>query len=249
MRKNKTAIQLWIVPMAVLLFAGWFGSLIAQEEASAKSDELPEFNRAVLALIEEYPTDGTHGYWWPRAGESNYDGGTTDLFLDGKKVMSGEEQGRTFCCGLTLEVFLRAYKEWLDKNPKLETAPLTSENWNQFQRLWYVLEMNGPGPSAALAEYGMGREIDAAEVLPGDFVQIWRTKNENGKMTGHSVVFLNWIRNDGGHIVGFRYWSTQPGTDGIHDRIEYYGPLGGMSTQYTTFGRVELPASRMAEKK
>ena len=32
---------------------------------------------------------------------------------------------------------------------------------------------------------------------------------------GHSVVFLGWDRDPAGASTGIRYWSSQPGTDGI----------------------------------
>ena len=58
-------------------------------------------------------------------------------------------------------------------------------------------------------------------------------------MTGHSVIFLDWTRDDSGGITGMRYWSTQPGTNGISERVEQYGPDGGISKEYTYFCRVE----------
>ena len=71
--------------------------------------DLPEFNRLVLEVAAEYPTDGTHGYYWPKAGDEDfvrYDGCTRDMFYLGKIAMRGEPQSRSFCCGFTLEVFL-----------------------------------------------------------------------------------------------------------------------------------------------
>jgi len=208
------------------------------------TNELPAFNKRILELAAEYPADGTHGYWWPRGGGGGYDGASADVILMGQRVMRGEEQRRTFCCGLTLEVFARAYDEWLAKQPEDFEPPVTPGNWRDFQRVWFVLELNGPGPSAALEKYNIGREIPAHEAVAGDFAQIWRTPREGRSPSGHSVVFLDWVRNDSNRIIGMRYWSTQTSTDGIAENIEYYGPNGGMSTEYTTFGRVELPEAK-----
>jgi hypothetical protein len=206
--------------------------------------EATSFNQRVLTVLAAYPTDGTHGYWWPRSGESSYDGVSADVTLMGKTVMRGEEQRRTFCCGLTLEVFAKAYDAWLQEQPEGLVAPVTPENWKDFQRVWFVLAANGPGPSAAIEKYNIGREIPAHEAQPGDFVQIWRTPKEGRAPSGHSVIFLDWVRNEAGAIVGIRYWSTQTSTQGINENIEYYGPNGGMSTEYTTFGRVELETAK-----
>ncbi len=199
---------------------------------------LPEFNRLVLDVAAVYPTDGTHDYWWPRGGESSYDGCTEDLQLLGERVMEGEPQRRTFCCGLTIEVFLKAYNQWIEMHG-VANPSLTPENWPRFQRVWFVLETNGPGPSAALEEFGLGRTIERDEVLPGDFVQIWRRTG-----SGHSVVFLDWVRDDAGAVTGFRYWSAQPSTDGSGGRVEYFGAPDadeGVADEHTYWGRVELP--------
>lgn len=225
-----------------LLAAGMVTVLCAAQkptEETAKNDSLPAFNKIVLQMIKQYPTDGTHGYWWPRGKKGHYSGSSQDLFFQGEKVMTGDPKGRTFCCGLTLEVFLRSYEKWLGARGGEKDAAFTANEWSKFQKLWFVEKLDGPGPSAALEAFHLGKEIPPSEALPGDFVQIWRTKNKRGHVSGHSVIFLNWVKSDNGHVIGFRYWSTQTSTKGIHENTEYYGPLGGLSTEYTYFGRVE----------
>ncbi len=229
-----------------LLFAGLVAPAAVAAAEEAASRKLPEFNRLVLEEIEQYPTDGTHDYWWPRSGEFDYDGVTQDLFLDGVKVLSGEPEQRTFCCGLTLEVFLNAYKEYLEKHGDGLGKRLSAEEWGEFQGLWFVKEINGPGPSAALEEFGLGREISREEVLPGDFVQIWRRWDQEKKShgSGHSVIFLEWVRDESGEISGMKYFSTQPSTDGIRENIEYFGgpdETSGIAEEFTYYGRVDIP--------
>lgn len=227
------SLRLWLVLWTLMCAAA-----LAQNAPASASPELPEFNRIVLQVISEYPTDGTHGYWWPRDGEGSYDGVTHDLYFRGEKVMEGEPQGRTFCCGLTLEVFLEAYKRWLAQHGGEETATLRPEDWPEFQRLWFVVETNGPGPSAALEQFGLGRTIRQEEALPGDFVQIWRRQG-----SGHSVIFLDWVRDEAENIVGFHYWSTQPSTNGIHEATEHFASPEadeGVAAEHTHWGRVEL---------
>jgi hypothetical protein len=232
-----TPLRLPLLPLLLALLVLPLSTLRAEGDGAA----LPEFNRVVLDIIATYPTDGTHDYWWPRGGEGGaYDGCSADMVLLGEKVMDGEPQKRTFCCGLTLEVFLHAYNKWLDSHPGVD-PPVKPGDWAEFQRLWYVVDLNGPGPSAALEKFSIGEEIAAADLLPGDFIQIWRTKNAKGNVSGHSVVFLDWVRNDAGKPIGFRYWSTQPSTSGISETVEYFGPLGGMSTENTHYGRVRMP--------
>lgn len=234
---------LGIVLMSVLLFSC---SANRYELATERVKDLPEFNRIVLETMKKYPTDGTHGYWWPRGGEGSYDGCTRDLYLDGKRVMKGEPKHRSYCCGMTLEVFLEAYKTWLKEHGGDRASMVSPDKWRQFESLWFVREVNGPGPSAALEEFKLGRTIEPNEALPGDFIQIWRTLKEGRKSpSGHSVIFLDWVKDNGGKVTGIKYWSSQPGTDGIGERVEHFGPNGGIAGVNTHFGRVEPRAKKV----
>lgn len=208
-----------------------------EEKSEAREQPLPEFNSIVLKTARAYPADGTHRYWWPKKGEPQYDGGTEDVTVAGRLLMRGEPERRTFCCGLTLEVFVRAYEQWLERHD-VTPSPALGEDWDEFKRNWFVLEVNGPGPSLALEKAGLGRTIEPEEALPGDFVQLWR---RNG--SGHSVIFLDWVREKDGLIKGFRYWSTQPGTEGISENVEYFGDREGekdVAWEHTYWARVDL---------
>jgi hypothetical protein len=217
-----------------------------QDQATQTTKKLPEFNQIVLDTIKQYPTDGTHGYWWPKSGEGNYDGGTQDIYFDGKQVMKGEEKKRTYCCGLTLEIFLKAYKTWLKEKGGDKASVVSPDQWGRFKKLWFVEKTNGPGPSAAIEEFGLGKTIEADQAIPGDFIQIWRTVPEGKKSpSGHSVIFINWERNEAGRITGIRYWSTQPGANGISERVENFGPDGGVNGEFTYFARVEPKAKKV----
>ena len=78
----------------------------------------------------------------------------------------------------------------------------------------------------------LGRAIACGDARRGDFAQIWRN---NG--SGHSVVFLDWVREDGA-IVGLRYWSTQPATDGIGERVERFDGERGVDREQIWLARV-----------
>jgi len=87
----------------------------------------------------------------------------------------------------------------------------------KFQKEWYGATETDKEKLCALAvqNLGIGREVPLDEAQPGDFVQLWRTKS------GHSVLFLGWAEENG-EKVGLRYRSSQPATDGIGDRVEYF---------------------------
>lgn len=42
------------------------------------------------------------------------------------------------------------------------------------------------------------------------------------KLSGHAAVFINWLRDGKGDIVGLKYWSTQKPTNGIAYKKEYF---------------------------
>ena len=213
--------------------------------ASEHRESLPEFNQIILNTINEMPADGTHGYWWG----GGYDGATEDIYLQGIKVMRGEKEKRSYCCGLTLEVFLKSYKKWLEEHGGERASAIPADKWSKFQGLWFVQKVNGPGPSAALEAFDLGHRIDPDQALPGDLIQIWRTVKEGKKTpSGHSVIFLDWARDEGGNITGIRYWSTQPGTDGISEQTEYFKPDGGINGMYTYFSRVDPRAVKVKMK-
>lgn len=174
---------------------------------------LPEPNKSIVKLMLEYPTDGTHDYWWPKSGGGGYGGASMDIVLNGKTVLKGEPQKRTFCCGLTLEVFYR----YIENKPAV--AAKVAADSDKFKGDWFCREINSPGPLDALSGAGIGKKVELDDALPGDFVQLWR----NGK-SGHSVIFVNWIKDASGKRVGVQYWSTQTSTNGIGFASESFGP-------------------------
>lgn len=211
--------------------------------------DLPEFNRLVLEVCSEYPTDGTFGYWWPRGDEPDfvsYDGCTRDMIFQGKVVMTGEPRQRSFCCGFTLEVFLEAYNRWLAEHGP-ENAQLTPADWRRFQRQWFVIEVNGPGPNAALEMFDLGRTVERDDwdsALPGDLCNYWNTETDSGHIGGHSVVFLGWDRDRRGEIRGLHFISTQGSTNGIGYMTVPFGADGGLSRRFTFIGRAEPQVSQ-----
>lgn len=194
------------------------------------SPTLPAMNRKIVEVLLTYPQNGQHNYFWPRKGEVAYDGATTHVYYANMLVMKGEPQGRTFCCGLTLEVLYRVLSG-LAVQPKRfgELGP------DKFKEFWFCRELYAPGPTEALQSLGIGRSIPADEALPGDFVQIWRHNK-----TGHSVIFVAWAFSPDGKRVGMHYWSTQEGTKGIGFACEAIGDSPPMIwLEKTGFARLD----------
>jgi len=70
-------------------------------------------------------------------------------------------------------------------------------------QLWYI-EGKGDCEQRAIVGYGLGQAIpDFEKVRPGDFLSYSTTPPG-----GHSVVFINWLRDESNKIIGLRYFSS-----------------------------------------
>lgn len=179
------------------------------------------FNDHVLALMEEYPTDGSYAYWWP-SGVS-WGGNPHDIYYLGQLFSAGDPENRSFCVGLTFEVFMRAF-DIVDRTWGGD-GHLNGVDFDTLYDLrtdWYVRDLYGAGVVDAVELYGIGQGVtDWADVRPGDFVQFWRHSG-----SGHNAIFVDWERAADDRIIGFRYWSTQGSTDGVGENDEYFGSSG-----------------------
>lgn len=163
-----------------------------------------EFNDEVLHLIKSYPTDGTHDYDWPRQGAS-FDGVTKDLMYKGVQVAKSRPDGKTYCCGLTFEV-------WFALATKLGIDLISAPNAKRIKSDWFVATGKRGGPVDALVPRYYGIEIKhIQDAKPGDFVQLWRHSG-----SGHSVILMDKTS------TSITYWSTQPVTKGIGIHTEIF---------------------------
>lgn len=168
------------------------------------SAQAQDLNERVLSLAKAYSGGG---YKWAGTGTPK------DLVFNGTKILSKSPEG-TYCSGYTFMVAFEVMKEHglLDG---LDVATL-----RRLQQNWYGSNEQAAETQClmALEKLNLGRGITFDEARPGDFVQFWR----NNK-TGHSVIFLGWVKDTNGHITGIKYRSTQKLTDGIGDRTETIG--------------------------
>ena len=136
-----------------------------------------------------------------------------DLVM-GETVLFPKSPVGSFCSGYTFTVLFNTLKS----NNLHEK--LSVDEWKKFQQHWYGNTSIAAETQClyALSQIGMGEEIAHEDAKAGDFVQFWR----NNK-TGHSVIFLAWVRDSKGKIVGMRYRSSQKFTNGIGERTETIG--------------------------
>lgn len=161
-------------------------------------------NERVVQVANTYAGGG---YKWAGSGTPK------DLIFNATKILGKSPEG-TYCSGYTFTVAFDVMNE------KGMFAGLDVPTMKRFQQDWY-----GSNDAAAetqcviaLEKLGLGKAVALADAKAGDFVQFWR----NNK-TGHSVIFLNWIKDAQGRITGIKYRSTQKLTDGIGERTETIG--------------------------
>jgi len=191
-----------------------------------------EFSRFVLQIMRTYPTDGTHGYYWPKKGA--WQGVTRDIEYNGRIVAEGDPQARCHCSGLTWEIFMRALDAYnRDHTPKVFSS-WNDDEVRRFRRLWFGADGNKRCIHNAVLTFGIGFEIKNKDnAKPGDFVQFWR-----GAGSGHSVIFDHWVRDEEGRITALHYWSSQKKTNGIGYNTETVGGEKGIDLAQTYIVRI-----------
>ena len=213
------------------------GAGTSRETDQQRSALYHDLNDYVLTAIMDY--QGRSYPYLLNNDYANYNGVTADIRYQGQLLLRAHPSGNraSHCVGITFEVFFKAMQT---RNQAIGLAADSFSDMNfaelqDFMLLWYAAA--GPkevsNPAYAIVKYGLGQEITSWEAAKaGDFIDFSRS---NG--TGHSVVFLNWIR-EAGEIVGLRYWSSQESTDGIGYRSEYFSPTGGILRNGFYIGRV-----------
>ena len=186
-------------------------------EEMVTDDADGSLNPYVLKVISAYPLDGSYPYhcsWTPREYDI-YNGVTQDLWYRGMVVAKAYPDGSrcSYCCGFTFEAFVRAMKlrniqKGLD--PDDFNGMTFGDLFNMLQ-LWYI-EGDGDSEQRGIVSYGLGRAItNLEEVKPGDFLSYSTTPPG-----GHSVIFIEWNRDEQKKIVGFKYFSSNlSGTHGV----------------------------------
>ena len=186
-------------------------------EDMVKDDDEGALNPYVMKVISAYPLDGSYPYhcgWTPREYDL-YNGVTQDLWYKGMVVAKAYPDGSrcSYCCGFTFEAFVRAMKlrnvqKGLDAD---DFNGMTFNDLFNLLQLWYI---EGPGDceQRGIVGYGLGRAIPNLEdARPGDFLSYSTTPSG-----GHSVIFIDWVRDEQNKIVGMKYFSSNlSGSHGV----------------------------------
>ena len=229
-----------MLPFASLVFSWLPFAPPAPAQAPPPLPEPGVLNRYVLDVLREYPRDGTCTYYWPKGG--GWEGTTKDLFYLDKKIASGDPQRRSYCCGLTYEVFLVAWERWCrDAGVPFRVGMLDAEGIVRLRRRWFGDEKDDRRRLVqhALTAEGIGVAIqEPDDAAAGDFVQFWRQSG-----SGHSAIFIDWVRDPSGARIGFTYWSSQGSTNGINFNTEFFGGEKGVLPEEVYIGRAGRPGA------
>lgn len=146
--------------------------------------------------------------------DPHHDGVSRSLSLGGRPVARASADGVTYCCGVTFEAWLEAWRARSGADPEVDDPERLVEEW-------FCPRMGHPGVASALTARGLGEPVAPDEARAGDLVQYWRSVDLQ-RPSGHSAVFLEWLDRGPGHRV-LRYWSSQPATGGIGVHEEQVG--------------------------
>lgn len=156
------------------------------------------------------------GYVWTKSGGTGL--GIPLMWVNpstGKEeVLKDKQSNGTYCSGYALQVGYIVAKNRGLMNDK------TKPQLIKFINEWY--QSSPKTCVTAIVNLNIGVELTLEEAKPGDFCQLWRT---NG--SGHNVIFLEHIKDEKTNkIIGIRYRSSQPSTNGIGDNKEFYSDSG-----------------------
>ncbi|AOY75241.1 hypothetical protein [Clostridium formicaceticum] len=201
--------------------------------AGANKNLSQYLNPYVLQVIKSYKIAGGRYPYLLNNDYANYNGVTTTLHYQNQELLKAHPSGNraSHCSGITFEVFFKAMQA---RNRQLGISPDNFNNmtWDElydFVLTWYAAK--GPKSQSNIAvaveKYGVGQRIrNLEEAAAGDFIDISRENN-----TGHTAVFLEWIR-EGNQIIGFKYWSSQDSTRGIQYNQEYFNVISPNGKKY-----------------
>ncbi|MBN1490908.1 MAG: hypothetical protein JXA69_13400 [Phycisphaerae bacterium] len=146
----------------------------------------------VLEVAYSFPDGG--GYC------SVEDSGVSETIEHNGSVILPASAGGTYCCGFTFQVAMRV------ANSRGLLTGKSVADVRHFQKLWYGSVPGSEVRQCAMAveDLGIGREIPLEDARPGDFMHLG-----NVSPCGHAVVFLDWLRDGNGEVVGVRYRSSQ----------------------------------------
>lgn len=152
-----------------------------------------------------------------------------DIVFKDIRILPRSRDGNYYCCGYTFDVAMRA-AEQRGLLRKVEPYQI-----RRFQQEWY-----GATPGSrlkqvvtAMENLAIGKEVYPLDARPGDFAVFSR------RGSGHSVIFLDWVKREG-RVVGIRYRSSQPSTNGVGNQIEYFKTSGGtILPEYFFVGRLK----------
>jgi hypothetical protein len=177
------------------------------------------FNHFVLEAINDatlFPRDGTYPFCLGGGSCGPY-GFLHDGIYQAQTVFEGG--GDCMCTGHTLEIFLDAWRRYRSANSLAADAQLGGLTMAQLDQGGFYQQWQGTADAqhANLASAGYAFELASAgihigndsssleTVQPGDFINLSRDPP-----SGHSVVFIGWIRDNTDAIIGFRYFACNP---------------------------------------
>ena len=170
---------------------------------------------------------GCKGLTTVTGGNNGYLGALEATTTEGKgKLYSPDPFANygTYCSSYTFQVAFKA----ADKLGLF--SKLTKKQIEQWRVMWFgassaTVDVDGKKHSAVLEQsalslvaFKLGKRLESlSEAQPGDFVQI----NRNDKGAGHSVIFVDYVRDSKRRNVGFKYIAANESTGVSYAQVCY----------------------------
>ena len=172
-----------------------------------------QVKKALLAVQEKKaPYDNYQG---SKSGKI-HSGSTEDIYFGGERIMRALIPAESYCCGATLEVFIRAWKDYSLPSNKVDSA-LMKEMYSWFFLFDESKKTGCQGGLQLLQEVASVQISNEPLDFPfGAFVQICFDSNNWG--SGHSCIFLGWGEKK--KYPGKKYmivWSSNRGYEYLID--------------------------------
>lgn len=249
MKENSRMLSLIVTQISLFVFS------CANREIVKETAPYP-FQSKILQYANTLPKNGTYGYYWaPGSNDTLHLGTTKNIDYLGVRISDVRENRGTHCVGVSWQVCMTVLQDWANANgANGKIQNLTVDDVKKFADRWFikldaqsgVTKIAPPeekGAAYALTSFNLGEEIPFDEAQPGDFVQFWRKDG-----SGHSCVFLKWVRDEEGNIIGVSYWGSQPQTNGIGSDTEYFDPYPNSDKPQRLLNRNRFYIGRLAPR-
>jgi hypothetical protein len=132
-------------------------------------------------------------------------------------LLNSQVAAPSYCTTATYQIFykvLQKYWAWSKTTPSKDVLDLLKPDMeNDGERIWGRWNSNGPGTAKLFTDSKLGQNFDDIhKAIPGDFLKMFWNDHIGKRESGHSVMFLGLVKQDGEEYI--KFWSSNSSTHG-----------------------------------